>query len=257
MIELRNVTKEYPGGVVALRDVSLAIAPGEFVTIVGSSGAGKSTLLRCINRLVEPTSGEIYVDSQAVTRCGKRQLRAIRAEIGMIFQSFNLVKRSSVLRNVLAGRLAHVGALRTLLGSFPIDDVALALRCLARVEIEGKAHVRADQLSGGERQRVAVARALCQQPKVILADEPVASLDPPTSHIVMQDLRRINRDYGMTTVVNLHFLDLAREYAERIIGLRSGEVVFDGAVTEADDKTFATIYGRPVRNEDFSGERAS
>ncbi|HEY8393175.1 MAG TPA: phosphonate ABC transporter ATP-binding protein [Thermaerobacter sp.] len=253
MIEFRNVSKVYPGGVRALRGVSLKIEPGEFVVIVGLSGAGKSTLLRCINRLVEPTEGEVIVDGVDVRKLDGRELRRLRARIGMIFQTFNLVKRSTVLKNVLAGRLADTPAWRGLLGWFPREDVRFALECLERVGIADKAWARADQLSGGQQQRVAIARALCQRPKIILADEPVASLDPPTSHVVMSDLRRINREDGITTIVNLHFIDLALRYADRIIGMRNGEIVFDGPVSQVTEKTFEEIYGRPIRPEDFRG----
>nr|WP_042502145.1 phosphonate ABC transporter ATP-binding protein [Thermaerobacter marianensis] len=258
MIEFRHVSKVYPGGVRALRDVSLKINPGEFVVIVGLSGAGKSTLLRCINRLIEPSEGEILVDGVDVRKLKGADLRRLRSRIGMVFQTFNLVKRSSVIKNVLAGRLAHTPAWRGLLGWFPREDVEFALECLDRVGIADKAWVRADQLSGGQQQRVAIARALCQRPKIILADEPVASLDPPTSHVVMSDLRRINREDGITTIVNLHFIDLALTYADRIIGMRNGQVVFDGPASGVTEKTFEEIYGRPVRAEDFRGgaERA-
>ncbi|EKP95054.1 phosphonate ABC transporter ATP-binding protein [Thermaerobacter subterraneus] len=253
MIEFRHVSKVYPGGVRALRDVSLKINPGEFVVIVGLSGAGKSTLLRCINRLIEPTEGEILVDGVDVRKLKGAELRRLRSQIGMVFQTFNLVKRSSVIKNVLAGRLAHTPVWRGLLGWFPREDVRLALECLDRVGIADKAWVRADQLSGGQQQRVAIARALAQRPKIILADEPVASLDPPTSHVVMSDLRRINREDGITTIVNLHFIDLALAYADRIIGMRNGQVVFDGPAAGVTEKTFEEIYGRPVRAEDFRG----
>ncbi len=253
MIEFRHVSKVYPGGVRALRDVSLKINPGEFVVIVGLSGAGKSTLLRCINRLIEPSEGEILVDGVDVRKLKGAELRRLRSQIGMVFQTFNLVKRSSVIKNVLAGRLAHTPAWRGLLGWFPREDVRLALECLDRVGIADKAWVRADQLSGGQQQRVAIARALAQRPKIILADEPVASLDPPTSHLVMSDLRRINREDGITTIVNLHFIDLALAYADRIIGMRNGQVVFDGPAAGVTEKTFEEIYGRPVRAEDFRG----
>ncbi|MEW6725079.1 MAG: phosphonate ABC transporter ATP-binding protein [Bacillota bacterium] len=253
MIEFKNVTKEFPGGVQALKGVSLTIKDGEFVVIVGLSGAGKSTLLRCLNRLVEPTSGQIIIDGVDVTAAKAAELRKVRTQIGMIFQSFNLVKRSSALRNVLSGRLGSMSTLDSLLGNFSKEDIAVALEALARVEIEDKANFRADQLSGGQQQRVSIARALAQQPKIILADEPVASLDPPTSHVVMGDLKRINRELGITTIVNLHFIDLAQQYAERIIGLRGGQLVYDGPAADVDEKTFEMIYGRSIRKEDLRG----
>lgn len=253
MIQFRNVSVVYPGGVEALKDVSLTFNKGEFVVIVGLSGAGKSTLLRSLNRLVTPTSGEILFDGESVTAASPRRLRALRRDIGMIFQTFNLVKRSSVLTNVLAGRVGHVPQWRTLLGLWPREDVELALQCLERVNIPDKARVRADALSGGQQQRVGIARALAQRPKVILADEPVASLDPPTSHVVMQDLKRINREDGITTLVNLHFIDMAQEYADRIIGLREGRLVFDGKASEVTTATFEEIYGRAIRPDDLRG----
>jgi len=182
LIELEHLSKTFPGGIQALSNVSLRINDGEFVVIVGMSGAGKSTLLRCINRLIEPTDGKVLIDDTDTTELNGHQLRQTRSQIGMIFQTFNLVKRSTVLKNVLSGRLGQTPTWRALLGLFTEQDVKLALECLNRVEIADKAFARADQLSGGQQQRVAIARALCQQPKIILADEPVASLDPPARY---------------------------------------------------------------------------
>jgi len=243
MIEFKRVNKVYPGGTVGLRDIDLTIEKGEFVVIVGLSGAGKSTMLRSINRLHEITSGEILIDGQSITSARGRQLRFMRRGIGMIFQSFNLVKRSSVLRNVLAGRVGYHSTIRTMLGLFPKADVELAFGALKRVNLLDKAYRRADQLSGGQQQRVSIARALAQEAKVILADEPVASLDPVTTRQVMDDLERINRESGITTVVNLHDVELAKAYATRIVGVRAGEIVFDGSASEATDEVFARIYG--------------
>lgn len=257
MIEINNLSKEFSGGVKALNNVTLPIKDGEFVVIVGLSGAGKSTLLRCINRLIEPTAGSVVIDGVDVTRAQGDSLRRVRSSIGMIFQSFNLVRRSSVLRNVLSGRLGHMSTLKGLLGLFSHADVEYALSCLERVNIREKAFARADQLSGGQQQRVSIARTLVQKPSIILADEPVTSLDPPTSHMVMRDLQRINRELGITTIVNLHFLDLAREYGQRIIGLRAGQLVYDGPVSEVNEKVFEQIYGRSIREDDLrSGRRA-
>ena len=249
MIEFKNVSKVYPNGVVGLKDINFTIGKGEFLVIVGLSGAGKSTLLRSINRLHEITSGEIVIDGHSITAASGNGLRRMRRDIGMVFQSFNLVKRSTVIRNVLAGRVGYHSTLRTLLGLFPKEDIELAMKALDRVNIKEKAYTRADQLSGGQQQRVSIARALAQEAKIILADEPVASLDPLTTRQVMDDLKRINQELGITTVVNLHDIDLARDYATRIIGMRAGEVVFDGPVSEATDDTFMGIYGSTLREE--------
>ncbi|SDC55105.1 phosphonate ABC transporter ATP-binding protein [Shouchella lonarensis] len=254
MIEIKNVSKTYPNGTKGLQDIDLTIEQGEFVVIVGLSGAGKSTLLRSINRLNEISSGTISIDGESITDAKGKKLRKIRQRVAMIFQSFNLVKRSSVLRNVLSGRVGYHGTLRTILNLFPKEDVELALRALERVNILEKAYTRASELSGGQQQRVAIARALAQEPSVILADEPTASLDPLTTKQVMDDLKRINEEDKITTIVNLHFIDLAREYATRIIGLRAGEVVFDGPVSEATDEKFAEIYGRPIQKDELLGE---
>lgn len=256
MIEFHDVSKVYPNGTIGLNKLNCTIHKGEFVVIVGLSGAGKSTLLRSINRLHEITTGDIRIDGKSITAAKGKELRHIRRDIGMIFQSFNLVKRSSVLRNVLSGRVGYHSTLRTVFGMFPKQDVELALHALDRVNILEKAYSRADELSGGQQQRVSIARALAQEAKVILADEPVASLDPLTTKQVMDDLKRINQELGITTIVNLHFIDLAREYATRIIGLRAGEIVFDGPVEEATDDVFAEIYGRPIHKDELLGEVA-
>ena len=251
MLEFKGISKTFPDGTQALKKVDLKINEGEFIVIVGLSGAGKSTLIRCINRLVEPTEGQLLAFGNDVTTMSDAELRKWRTQVGMIFQSFNLVKRSSVLQNVLAGRLGHIGTMRSLFGMFPTEDIELAKRCLDRVGIPEKLYNRADQLSGGQQQRVSIARALCQQPKIMLADEPVASLDPPTSHAVMQDLKRINREDKITTLVNLHFIDMAQEYADRIIGMRAGNVVFDGPASAVTEQTFEEIYGRKIRPDDM------
>lgn len=256
MIEFQNVSKVYPNGTVGLKNINLTMDKGEFIVIVGLSGAGKSTLLRSINRLHEITDGQILIDGRSITAAKGAQLRNLRRDIGMIFQNFNLVKRSSVLRNVLSGRVGYHSTLRTLFGLFPKRDVELALQALERVNIREKAYARADELSGGQQQRVSIARALAQEAKIILADEPVASLDPLTTRQVMDDLKRINQELGITTVVNLHFIDLAREYATRIIGLRAGEVVFDGPVSEATDEAFSGIYGRAIKKDELLGVEA-
>ena len=251
MIEFKNVDVTYPGGLKALKNVSLTFHDGELIVVVGLSGAGKSTLLRAINGFVPITAGSVEVDGVKVEQASSKQLRELRSNVGMIFQTFNLVKRTSVMNNVLMGRLALVPKWRSLLGVWPADDRERALQALERVEIVEKAYVRASDLSGGQQQRVGIARALAQDPKVLLADEPVASLDPVTSHTVMRDLRRINRDLGITTLINLHFLDLARSYGKRLIGLRDGQLVYDGDISDVSDETFREIYGRAVTPDDL------
>jgi phosphonate transport system ATP-binding protein len=250
MIRFEKASVTYPGGVHALKELTLEIPDGQMMVIVGLSGAGKSTLIRAINGLVPLTGGDIIVHGQSVRGASTAELRRLRSEIGMIFQTFNLVKRTSVINNVLMGRLHRTGLLRSLLGWYMADDVEIAMQALERVDIVEKAYVRAANLSGGQQQRVGIARALAQQPKILLADEPVASLDPPTSHVVMRDLQRINRELGITTIVNLHFLDLAKVYGERIIGLRGGELVYDGTGAHADEKVFRDIYGRSLTADD-------
>ena len=255
MIRFNDVVVEYPNGVRGLDGVSLEIPDGQFVVVVGLSGAGKSTLVRTINGLVATTGGTLEVGEQHIEGAKGRRLRRARAGIGMIFQSFNLVTRTTVLNNVLTGRLHATPTWRSLLGLWRKADKELAFQSLERVGIVEKAYTRASQLSGGQQQRVAIARALAQEPSIILADEPVASLDPPTANLVMRDLQRINRELGITTVVNLHFLDLARTYAQRIIGMRAGKVVFDGPPEKADDAVFEMIYDRSLTAEDVLPDR--
>ncbi len=250
-IEFKDVEVTYPGGLKALKGVTLTISPGEFVVVVGLSGAGKSTLLRAVNGFVPITAGSVRVGDLAVESAKPRELRALRSQIGMIFQTFNLVYRTTVINNVLMGRLAHVPRWRSLLGLWPAADKEKALQALERVEIVDKAYVRASNLSGGQQQRVGIARALAQDPIVLLADEPVASLDPVTSHTVMRDLKRINQELGITTIINLHFLDLARTYGRRLIGLRDGEMVYDGDLEDVTESTFRQIYGRAVTPDDL------
>ncbi|MEC1983635.1 phosphonate ABC transporter ATP-binding protein [Bacillus cereus] len=251
MIEFRNVSKVYPNGTKGLNNINLKIQKGEFVVMVGLSGAGKSTLLKSVNRLHEITEGEIMIECESITAAKGKDLRRMRRDIGMIFQSFNLVKRSTVLKNVLAGRVGYHSTLRTTLGLFPKEDVELAFQALKRVNILEKAYARADELSGGQQQRVSIARALAQEAKIILADEPVASLDPLTTKQVLDDLKKINEDFGITTIVNLHSIALARQYATRIIGLHAGEIVFDGLVEAATDEKFAEIYGDVAKKSEL------
>ncbi len=254
MIKFENVSVTYPGGVEALKDLNLEIKDGDFIIIVGLSGAGKSTLLRTVNNLVKPSTGSVYLEDVNVTSAKKKELKQIRSQIGMIFQTFNLVNRSTVLKNVLTGRLSNISTIRSILGLWPKDQKEMAFEALSQVEILEKAYVRASNLSGGQQQRVGIARALSQKPKVMLADEPVASLDPITSRVVMSYLKKINTELGITTIVNLHFLDLAKEFGDRLIGLRDGKLVFDGNVNDVSDEDFENIYGRSIKSSDLIGD---
>lgn len=244
MLQVKRVNKIYEGGVHALKDVSFEAPKGQFVAVIGLSGSGKSTLLRCINRLIDPSAGQIVFNGQDITAANEDELRRIRRQIGMVFQHFNLVHRSSVLTNVLAGRLGYTNPAWSLLNRFPAADIEKAMRQLERVGIADKAHFRADELSGGQQQRVGIARALMQDPKIILADEPVASLDPVLAHSIMQYLEKINKEDGVTVLCSLHFLDLVHRYADRVIALNQGNLVFDGLPGQIDDAKFKEIYGR-------------
>ena len=246
MLRVSNLTKVYDNGTKALENVSFEVKDGEFLAIIGLSGSGKSTLLRCINRLVEPTSGEIWLDDVNITSAKRPELRTIRRQIGMVFQQFNLVKRSSVMTNVLSGRLGYANPLFGLVNYFGREDRKLAEEALRRVGIADKAHNRADELSGGQQQRVGIARALVQQPKMILADEPVASLDPVLAHSILGYLEQLNKQDGITVLCSLHYLDLVQRYATQVIGLRDGRLVFEGdnaAIRAMDDAKFQSIYG--------------
>ena len=244
MLEVKNLTKVYEGGVQALEDVSFEVPRGQFLAVIGLSGSGKSTLLRCINRLIEPTAGSITWHGLDITGASEEEMRQIRRKIGMIFQHFNLVNRSSVMTNVLAGRLGYVNPAYSLINRFPKKDIEKAIIELDRVGIADKAKYRADELSGGQQQRVGIARAMMQDPEMVLADEPVASLDPVLAHSIMQYLQKINEEFGATVLCSLHFLDLVHRYADRVIALNGGKLVFDGLPTEIDDKKFKDIYGR-------------
>jgi len=244
MLKVQNLTKVYPNGTQALTDVSFEVKDGEFLAVIGLSGSGKSTLLRCINRLIEPTSGKIIWNDIDVTAAKGKEIRKIRRQIGMIFQQFNLVKRSSVMTNVLTGRLGYVSTFPSLLGIYSASDQQKAIDDLTMVGLEDKAHVRADSLSGGQQQRVGIARALMQDPKLILADEPVASLDPVLAHSILKYLEKLNKEFGITVLCSLHFLDLVHRYATRAIALKDGALVFEGLPTEIDDAQFKSIYGQ-------------
>jgi phosphonate transport system ATP-binding protein len=243
MIEVTGLRVALPPATVILDHVDLVVRPGEFVVVLGKSGAGKTTLLRAINRLVEPSAGTVRVAGEVVTGAPPAALRATRRRIGMIFQQFNLVRRASVIENVLAGRLGYVASLPSVFGHFPEDDRRRALACLAQVGLAHLAERRADTLSGGEQQRVAIARALAQAPAVILADEPTASLDPQLTGSIMDLLRRINAERGITLVVSQHQLETALAYATRIVALRRGRVIFDGAPSAVTPAVVGEIYG--------------
>lgn len=243
MLIIENLTKVYDNGLVALRNINLEIPDGQFVSIIGLSGSGKSTLLRCINRLIEPTEGRIIWNGIDITAATDDELRQIRRRIGMIFQQFNLVKRSSVITNVMAGRLGYVNPLFSLVNHFPKQEKDRAMAALNRVGISDKAYTRASSLSGGQQQRVGIARTLMQEPDMLLADEPVASLDPATSHSVMKYLQLLNDEDGITVLCSLHFLSLARAYADRVIALKDGKLEFDGLPRDIDNDRFKMIYG--------------
>jgi phosphonate transport system ATP-binding protein len=243
VLRIENLTKIYENGFKALDNINLEVPDGQFVAIIGLSGSGKSTLLRCINRLIEPTEGRIIWNDIDITAASDEELRLIRRRIGMIFQQFNLVKRSSVMTNVLSGRLGYVNPLFSFINFFPSKDRTEALASLDRVGIRDQAYKRASALSGGQQQRVAIARALMQRPNLMLADEPVASLDPATSHSVMKYLEILNKDDGLTVLCSLHFLSLARAYADRVIALKDGRMEFDGSPKEIDENRFRQIYG--------------
>ena len=243
IVSIKDLVKVFPSGTRALDGVTLDVQRGEFVVLIGLSGSGKSTLLRCVNRLVEPTSGVVVFDGIDVTAADRTAIRRVRRRIGMIFQQFNLVRRSSVFSNVLAGRLGYRSTWRTIAGRPSTGDVAAAFENRGRVGIADRAFSRADALSGGQQQRVGIARALMQKPELMLADEPVASLDPATSHSVMKYLEEINKKDGITVICSLHFLSLARRYGTRVIALKGGRVAFDGKPDAIDERRFKEIYG--------------
>jgi phosphonate transport system ATP-binding protein len=244
MLEVRNLTKIYEGGVKALDNVSFEVNQGEYLAVIGLSGSGKSTLLRCINRLIEPTDGSIIWNGQDITLASQDEMRKIRRKMGMVFQHFNLVTRSKVITNVLSGRLGYTNPVMSLANRFPPADIEKALSELDRVGIANQAYKRADELSGGQQQRVGIARAMMQDPEMILADEPVASLDPVLAHSIMQYLETINKEEGVMIICSLHFLDLVHRYANRAIALNEGKLMFDGTPDEIDDEKFKEIYGK-------------
>lgn len=260
ILSIRALEKTYPNGVRALKGISFDVKKGEFLVVIGLSGSGKSTLLRCINRLHDPTSGEIIFkgsfDSQGNSEKGKpidiakaqgSDIKKIRTKIGMIFQHFNLIPRHSVMSNVLMGKLGQMSTWKSIFGLFSKEDREQALKYLNLVGIAEKAKIRADQLSGGQQQRVSIARALTQNPQLLLADEPVASLDPATCHVVMDYLKKVNQELGITIICNLHFLSLVRQYATRVIALKNGELVYEGSPSEINEAWFEKIYGEGAK----------
>ncbi len=251
MIEFKNVGKTYPNGVVALKNVSLKIEPGQFVAIIGLSGAGKSTLIRLVNKMEDVTVGSLFVEGLNIPTLKGKALRQYRRRVGMVFQSFNLINRTTVINNVLAARVPDMNPISSTLGFFSKEDKLIALEALNKVGILEKAYIRADQLSGGQQQRVALARTLAQNPSIILADEPVASLDPITANQIMSDFERINKEENITILVNMHHVDLALKYASRVIGINEGEIVYDGNTTDITENILKTIYGRELTDEDI------
>lgn len=242
VLEIQNLSKSYKS-VLALKDISLSVKKGEFVAIIGRSGAGKSTLLRCINRLIEPSSGRILIDNTDVGALNHRSLRKLRTKIGMIFQHYNLVHRQTVIENVLHGRLGYKSTLGGMLGLYSEAEKQHAWHILSQLGLEDQIHKRCDQLSGGQKQRVGIARALVQDPRIILCDEPIASLDPGSAKTIMDHLSRISREMGITILINLHQVDVAIKYADRVIGIQGGSVVYDGSPKKLNKKAVAAIYG--------------
>ncbi len=254
MIKFENVNKVYPNGYKGLTDISLEIEQGEFVAIIGLSGAGKSTLLRTINKMHDITDGTLEVNGQSVKDLKGKDLRSFRRKIGMVFQSYNLVTRTTVLKNVLTSRVPNLPLWKSLLGLFPKEDKVIALEALDKVGILDKAYIRADQLSGGQQQRVVLARTLAQKPEIILADEPVAALDPITAKQVMGDFKRINKEMNISVLINIHHVDLALAYADRVIGIKAGKIVFDGPSDKVDNEVLKEIYGRELESDELMGE---
>ena len=253
MIKFDKVNKVYPNGLHALKNISLEINQGEFVAIIGLSGAGKSTLLRTINRMHDISEGSLTVNGQEVNDLSGKDLRKFRRKVGMVFQSFNLVTRTTVVNNVLTSRVPDMPLWKSIIGLYSKEDKVIALEALDKVGILDKAYVRADQLSGGQQQRVALARTLAQKPEIILADEPVAALDPITAKQVMDDFKKINKELNMSVLINIHHVDLALKYADRVIGIKAGEIVYDGPATKVDSEVLKQIYGRELSADEVMG----
>ena len=253
MIKFDKVNKVYPNGLHALKNVSLEINQGEFVAIIGLSGAGKSTLLRTINRMHDISEGSLIVNGQEIKNLKGKDLRTFRRKVGMVFQSFNLVTRTTVINNVLTSRVPDMPLWKSIIGLYSKEDKIIALEALDKVGILDKAYVRADQLSGGQQQRVALARTLAQKPEIILADEPVAALDPITATQVMDDFKKINKELNMSVLINIHHVDLALKYADRVIGIKAGEIVYEGAAKDVTNEVLKQIYGRELAADEVMG----
>ena len=253
MIKFDKVNKVYPNGLHALKNVSLEINQGEFVAIIGLSGAGKSTLLRTINRMHDISEGSLIVNGQEIKNLKGKDLRTFRRKVGMVFQSFNLVTRTTVINNVLTSRVPDMPLWKSIIGLYSKEDKIIALEALDKVGILDKAYVRADQLSGGQQQRVALARTLAQKPEIILADEPVAALDPITATQVMDDFKKINKELNMSVLINIHHVDLALKYADRVLGIKAGEIVYDGAAKDVTNEVLKQIYGRELAADEVMG----
>ena len=242
LLEFKDVSKIYNNTTKALQNVSFSIDEGEFVSVIGPSGAGKSTLLRCINRLVDASQGVIIFDGQDITKVKKKELRSVRTKTGMIFQHYNLVDRLSVIENVLHGRLGQKSAVSGMVGHYTEEEKERAFEIIVELGLADQAYKRCDELSGGQKQRVGIARAIMQQPKLILCDEPIASLDPKSSKVIMDHLSNINQQKKITCIVNLHQVDVAMKYSKRIIGVADGQIVYDGPSGKLDKNTIHSIY---------------
>jgi len=243
MLRLQNLTKKYKTGDIALKDINLEVPDSQVMALIGPSGAGKSTLIRCVNRLVEPTSGSVHLNEVEVSSLGQSQLRKARRRMGMIFQEYALVERLSVMENVLSGRLGYVSFWRSYFRKFPQKDIDEAFRLLERVGLDHMADKRADELSGGQRQRVGICRALIQDPELLLIDEPTASLDPKTSRQIMRLICELCKERKLSAIINIHDVLLAQMFAKRIVGLQLGEVVYDGPPGDLTADVLTTIYG--------------
>ncbi|MEK3643764.1 phosphonate ABC transporter ATP-binding protein [Aeribacillus sp. FSL M8-0235] len=248
ILTLNNVSKRYGSNTMALQDMNFSVKEGEFVSIIGPSGAGKSTLLRCINRMIEASSGEIIFDGVDILKLGKKSLRKVRATIGMVFQHYNLVTRLSVIENVLHGRLGYKSTLAGAFGLYSEEEKKQAVHILGLLGLEDQVYKRCDQLSGGQKQRVGIARALIQNPRMLLCDEPIASLDPNSAKIIMDHLKNISSTLGITCIVNLHQVDVALKYSDRIIGINNGKKVYDGSPKQITEDIVRNIYGSEVKN---------